>query len=844
VADLRLRGEHRFWVNQFRGVVEGTLGGSFALDSPTGEVELTDGRVNLLLRSLTIAGVPDPTGDARLDGRVEVPRTALANLTDPASMRRIEVDAEVDIPVHNLAFIELLAGDLGALELTGRGRLTGRIVNRDEQLRRGTAFSVDAAELALSWPPYRFSGDGEVGLRLDAGQTEPDQVVLGVNFAQVVGTLVRMPPAAGDDSAAAELPLFRGRGLEAGLRLPLVSEGSAPAEIPIPQIQVSIPEVSVPDLSVYDALLPAQWGLALRGGDGSLSLRAALDAQALQIALELRSSGAAVGIADYLGRGDLALEFKARAERGAAATLDLAGSQLRLSEVRIDRGTGAKAPAEEAGAASAASWADAGVVVETARLSVPVPDVAVADTSLAALAQALAADGLNPVLSKADGEVAATLTVSRLDWIAVLLGQPLGFELYGSGLVAADLVLKDGWPAKGTRLRISPEDLRVGILDHVIEGQGGAVLNLVEGGERPRASLLLDIENGRMRRDDTQTATVDEVSMALEVTAPVADQAAAKEATVGLTIKSAHIKDVGVFNAYLPAGSPIVIDSGEAGLAGYLSMTAESASGELVLEAREIGLTAVKNALWADALLTLNVRGGTPAAMRFDVGGSALRLENVRVQGETRSHDEAGWSARLQLDDTDLVWEKPMRLDLTAGVTLEDTRPFVAILDNMRGKHDWISKLLEAQGLTGQLSLVLDEQSATIRDSRVLTEQVGIRLKGRSDESGREAMLFVRYGQLAGALSQRDEQRRFSIIKARDQFDAYSPGETPLETEGIDEQADSAIQETSAAATGDAAAAPEETSAGPSAEASDAPVQDEQEAKSSQPAPSAFLDTD
>jgi hypothetical protein len=328
--------------------------------------------------------------------------------------------------------------------------------------------------------------------------------------------------------------------------------------------------------------------------------------------------------------------------------------------------------------------------------------------------------------------------------------------------------------------------------------------------------------------------------LGLEVTAPLADEAAAKDATVGLTIQSAHIKDVAAFNAYLPPNTPILIDSGEAALAGRVAMTADSASGELVLEAREIGLTAAKNALQADALLTLNVRGGTPAEMRFDVGGSALRLENVRVRGETQSQEEAGWSARLQLDDTELVWERPMRLDLIAGITLEDTRPVVAILDNMRGKHDWISKLLEAEGLTGHLSLVLDEQSATIRDARVLTDQVGVRLKGRSDESGREAMLFVRYGQLAGALSQRDERRRFSILKARDRFDAYSPGQTPLETDGVDELADSAAEEAAAQATG--AATPAKTE--PSPEVSEATVQDRRQTKPSPSTPSPFLDTD
>ena len=204
------------------------------------------------------------------------------------------------------------------------------------------------------------------------------------------------------------------------------------------------------------------------------------------------------------------------------------------------------------------------------------------------------------------------------------------------------------------------------------------------------------------------------------------------------------------------------------------------------------------------------------------------------------SHDQPGWSARLQLNETELVWEKPMRLDLAAGITLQDTRPIVAILGNIRGKHDWIGKLLTADGLTGHLDLLLDDQGATIRDSRVLTDQVGIRFKGRSDPSGREAMLFVRYGQLAGALSQEGEQRRFSIIKARAKFDAYTPGETPLDTAGGDEVSEAEAAARSAADQESGAAA----SGGDAADSTDLMQREKGRSTKNEPTGSAFLDNE
>jgi hypothetical protein len=166
--------------------------------------------------------------------------------------------------------------------------------------------------------------------------------------------------------------------------------------------------------------------------------------------------------------------------------------------------------------------------------------------------------------------------------------------------------------------------------------------------------------------------------------------------------------------------------------------------------------------------------------MRFDITGSAIALDAFRVTGRTASAGTPAWHAQLQLEDASMSWHKPMDLDLTAGITIKDTRPFVALLDNARGEHGWIDNLLTAENLGGHIRLAIDGDSAVIEDAMVNAAQIGVHAKGQSDASGREAMLLVRWHNLVGALQLDGDRKHFDIRDAHAKYDVYRPGITVL----------------------------------------------------------------
>jgi hypothetical protein len=166
--------------------------------------------------------------------------------------------------------------------------------------------------------------------------------------------------------------------------------------------------------------------------------------------------------------------------------------------------------------------------------------------------------------------------------------------------------------------------------------------------------------------------------------------------------------------------------------------------------------------------------------MRFDITGSSLVLEGLEVVGNTTSVSGAEWHARLQLEDTEVLWQKPMHLDMKADMTVKDTRPFVALLDNLREKPGWFDDMLTVEDLAGHIRLTLDGDRAVVEDALISGPEIGVRAKGRSDPAGREAMLLLRWHDLSAALEMVGDHKHVDIGNAQARFAAYRPEQSRL----------------------------------------------------------------
>jgi hypothetical protein len=283
-----------------------------------------------------------------------------------------------------------------------------------------------------------------------------------------------------------------------------------------------------------------------------------------------------------------------------------------------------------------------------------------------------------------------------------------------------------------------------------------------------------------MRRRDELEPSIGEVRMDAEFL--VSDPLAASGGTsdVTLQIHSARVRDMSTYNAYLPAHVPLSLISGEASLVGDVRFTPDSARGELLLRAEGIRAALAEEEYSGNLRLDLLIRDGSAEEMRFDLTGSSLVLDGFQVFGKISSAQAPDWHARLQLEESEVLWHKPMHLDMTAGITIKDSRPFVAVLDNVRGEHGWIDDLLTVQDLGGHIDLTLDGKSAILSEAMLGSERISVGAKGRANGDTREGMLYVRWHDFSGALSVRGHERHFDLIDAGDKFKAYEPSAAPL----------------------------------------------------------------
>jgi hypothetical protein len=61
------------------------------------------------------------------------------------------------------------------------------------------------------------------------------------------------------------------------------------------------------------------------------------------------------------------------------------------------------------------------------------------------------------------------------------------------------------------------------------------------------------------------------------------------------------------------------------------------------------------------------------------------------------------------------------------------------------------------------------------------SDKIDVGAKGLAGESGREGIFFARFRRLSGIMKVKDGEKNFDILGARKKFDAYVPGETPLD---------------------------------------------------------------
>ncbi len=788
VENLRLTGETQAWIGHIRTALTGTLGGSFSLDTGTGQVGLANADLDLRLPALAIGPDKDLLRNAAARGRIEVQPFIMTAISGLDALRLLTINAEVDLPVERLSVLSHLL-QLDGLTLDGSGRLHGRLHLEHGDLRGDTDLMLDADRLRTGIGRFGFAGHGTVQVRVDP-QDEQDLVV---RFATLEVLLAedgagsgadRTPaaPARGEAPAAALRQLYSGQDVSLTLHL------AAPErKHDITRLSVAIPEFTVPDLSVYQRFLPPQSGLVLHGGQGQLSGRAELSRETLLLDLLLTGADADLAYHDQGLRADLDLRLRIAGQAAAgegrapnhrskrrpkpAAVLDLSDSHLRLDDVRVSL------PDQ----AQPRPW-QAALAIAEGHVQLPLTGAELAHGAMLSLAERIAHRGAAAFLDMTDARLRARLDAPQLNWIAALIHHPMGLALRGSGAVDVDLRLVDGWLGADSALVVKTQDLGIDLLDHSATGAGEVKLRVDQGGRHPLLALDAGLTDARLGPADAPRPELEQARFELAVRARNPDaHGRGAVMTIDLRVPRARVSDMSVYNPYLPPQSPVRFVAGEAEVSADLSLAPNQVKGQAILDGKRLRMQVAGEDITTDLRLDVLVRDGNVAKRRFNIAGSALRLHRVQVTGKAQTYRQPDWHALVQAERAQVQWGRPLTLDLAADIMVADSSPFVAVLDQQRGKHDWIDRLLTVKDLAGRVELTIDQAGARLPHLLLGSRELEVGAKGRTTAAGPEGVVYARFHNLAGLLAQQGETRHFDLTDARRRFDAYVADATPLE---------------------------------------------------------------
>jgi len=171
--------------------------------------------------------------------------------------------------------------------------------------------------------------------------------------------------------------------------------------------------------------------------------------------------------------------------------------------------------------------------------------------------------------------------------------------------------------------------------------------------------------------------------------------------------------------------------------------------------------------------MDVKIASGVPKNMAFNIAGSTIVLDQARVIGSTVQYTQPDWSAIVKLDTANIVWRKPIRLQSQTSLKIKDSRPVVAMMDNKKEKHNWLSKLMTIKDIQGKATVNMADNIITIPDAYVISDKIGIGARGIISPTVRDGMFLLRYKKLKLLLKMKNGKKNIDILHVQQTFDTY-----------------------------------------------------------------------
>ncbi len=754
IDEINVSGSHSLWIYNLTGNLDGEIGAGLNVRSQGGPFSLDAHSLDLNLGTFYLNGDQEVFRQGELKGSMGFAEFVPRENRGVQMFNFLKLDAEVNLDVNSLAYINLFTVGFEGLQVQGKGHVGGRLLIDRGEVLEGTDLTADADDLQIDIASLNISGAGAVNL---TRAPEPDNK-LDLEF------IYQDVKVEHDDD---DSPLLTGQGLELNINVDgflLPKEGEFDQSR---SIAFSIDGLTVPDLSLFQRFLPEKWPFKMYGGQGQLQGSASMSPTSIAVDLGISSDEADMGIRQYRFNTDLDAALKIDNPAILSNNTRVAGTYIKLTDAQLQNDNNDE---------KSEPW-EASVVIEKGELSILTENQKTDEEHAVDLLKLLGKVKTKELLGNTQGLLGFEATVSSLAWLSILFKDNHNAKVSGSGTVSGDLFLGSGLLDVGTNVEVSSEALAVNILDYVSTGNGKVTLNIEEGGGGANPDWLMEIllTDASMARSKQATAGIQDVEMSLKalVKDVTFDTEVNNDFTLDFKILSAKVTDMDVFNGYLPPDSPLQFTKGTADLSADIALQREDADGWLKLASRDLEASLDKQVVGGDLFVDMLLVGGVPTDMMFDISGSEIRLDGLHVLGGEEDFDQKGWSAELTLVRGETTWTDPPLLDVEVELHMSDSRPIVAMFRNEKDPPKFLANMMKIEDIKGEAQIKMHDDTLVIPYAHAVSDNIDVGIKGVITETTGTGVIYARYKKLHAIVKIADGKRNVDIVRARNKYLEY-----------------------------------------------------------------------
>lgn len=375
---------------------------------------------------------------------------------------------------------------------------------------------------------------------------------------------------------------------------------------------------------------------------------------------------------------------------------------------------------------------------------------------------------MSDLLPRLSGQLRGSWKFESLNWISDLFVRKPWFHLDGGGLLRADLELAAGQLAPGSTLEIPQVTAVAEVAGIQMRGAAHAQGSIVAG-KPDQARLQVAIPRFSAAPLQAPGQVLFEGNaMTLDLAGDARLEKLKEGARAHLRFNDARVPDLARYNRYL-RDEPLQLLGGSGLLSGdvELDATGRVGTGHADLRGQQARLQLAGIAMRGNARLQARLRRADFDSRQFDLDGTTLRLQDVRIGDGTDSN----WWGEVAIRKGHLGAAAPWRAEAVAGLELRDAGPLLDVFGERSAYPRWVLGLVDSGQVqaTGQLrwrqgQLLVDDLHA---------ENDRLSLRGRLDlgKSGKRGDLYLRWGMLGAGIELDGQQRQWHLAGAREWYD-------------------------------------------------------------------------